>query len=247
MALAFQSGKQEFPPRLFVYGEQGIGKSSFGNSAPRPVFIDIEKGLRRIDCLGRIDCSQSYDAVNAGLDQLRTEEHDFETVVVDTFDWLERLTHKAICQKYGKKTMAEAAGGYGKAFDEAVVWIEATLGRLEVLNEQRGMCVIILAHAHTKKRDDPLVDTPYERWVPRLHDKVYALINEWSDAVLFATLRTIVKQTDNGSARAATIGANGGDRILRCLPGPAAVAKNRFDLPETIPLSWEVFANLAFK
>jgi len=35
------------------------------------------------------------------------------------------------------------------------------------------------------------------------------------------------------------VGANGGERILRCEGGPACVAKNRYNLPFELPLSWD--------
>lgn len=35
--------------------------------------------------------------------------------------------------------------------------------------------------------------------------------------------------------------ANGGERILRTVRSPACIAKNRFNLPGEIPLSWSAF------
>ena len=37
---------------------------------------------------------------------------------------------------------------------------------------------------------------------------------------------------------AAGLGADGGERILRCVGSPACVAKNRYNLPAELPLSW---------
>ena len=47
---SIQRGKQPLPPRLVLYGTEGIGKSTFGSQCPAPVFIQTEDGLAEIDC-----------------------------------------------------------------------------------------------------------------------------------------------------------------------------------------------------
>jgi len=44
------SGVTAAPPRLIVYGQEGIGKSTFAATAPNPIFRPTEDGLKRIDC-----------------------------------------------------------------------------------------------------------------------------------------------------------------------------------------------------
>ena len=74
----------------------------------------------------------------------------------------------------------------------------------------------------------------------RLDKLANALLCEWADAVLFATQRLRV---DAATGKATPIGADGGQRVLRCIGGPACVAKNRFDLPAEIDLSWQSFVD----
>ena len=50
-------------------------------------------------------------------------------------------------------------------------------------------------------------------------------------------------RVDSATGKAAPIGAGGGQRVLRCIGGPACVAKNRFDLPAEIELSWQSFVD----
>jgi hypothetical protein len=45
-----QRGRITRPPRVIIYGSEGIGKSTFGAEAPRPVFIPTEDGLDGIAC-----------------------------------------------------------------------------------------------------------------------------------------------------------------------------------------------------
>ena len=38
-------GKENKPPRLFIYGQEGVGKSTVGAAAPNPIFVQTEDGL----------------------------------------------------------------------------------------------------------------------------------------------------------------------------------------------------------
>jgi hypothetical protein len=106
------------------------------------------------------------------------------------------------------------------------------------------MAVICIAHSKVEKFEDPQ-SAPYDRYTPRLHKHAAALICEWSDAVLFATRKIRTQTDDAGFDRkrtiAHTIGKDGGERILRCVGGPACIAKNRYGISEEIPLLWTAF------
>ena len=43
------TGKAQQPPRLMIYGSEGVGKSTFAASAPKPIFVQTEDGLSEID------------------------------------------------------------------------------------------------------------------------------------------------------------------------------------------------------
>lgn len=45
-----QTGRSNRPPRLLVYGVEGIGKSTFAAHAPNPIFIQTEDGLDELEC-----------------------------------------------------------------------------------------------------------------------------------------------------------------------------------------------------
>ena len=50
---------RRLPPRLLIYGEAGVGKSSFAAAAPKPLFLDLEGGIDGLD-VPRIGIS-AYD------------------------------------------------------------------------------------------------------------------------------------------------------------------------------------------
>ena len=114
-----QSGRENRPPRIMIYGSEGVGKSTFAASAPNPVFIQTEDGLGELDCR-KFPLAHSLAEVLAQLTALRDEQHDFQTVVVDSADWLERLIFDEVCREYGVRNIEKADGGYGKGYTHAL-------------------------------------------------------------------------------------------------------------------------------
>ncbi len=94
------SGRRLQPPRLLLYGTEGIGKSTIASEAPKPIFIPTEDGLDQIDTDSFPLC-HSLDDVMAALTALATEEHDYQTVVIDSLDWLARLISDVVRKRYG--------------------------------------------------------------------------------------------------------------------------------------------------
>ena len=241
------TGRRHSPPRLLVYGIEGIGKSTLAAGAPGPIFIPTEDGLDQIDCAS-FPVAETFGDVQAALQALIQEDHDYQTVVIDSLDWLERLIWDVLCEQYGVSSIEKVDGGYARGYTNALTHWRAVLNDLNALRTQRGMCVILLAHAKVEKFEDP-EHSAYDRYSPRLHKHATALINEWVDAVLFATRKIITKTEDAGFNRKRTIadglGQDGGDRVLRTVGSPACVAKNRFGLQAELPLSWpELMAGL---
>src|SRR3990172_7443806 len=100
MLASIQRGRVAKPPRILLYGVEGIGKSTFGSQAPKPIFIQTEDGLDEIAC-DKFPLATTYDDVVAALGELRHEKHDYETVVIDSLDWLERLVWDKLCLQHG--------------------------------------------------------------------------------------------------------------------------------------------------
>ena len=239
------SGRAQMPPRIMAYGTEGIGKSTLAAGTPKPVFVQTEDGLGEIDC-DKFPLAKSFDDVLAALSELATEQHAYETVVIDSLDWLERLIWDAVCKRESATTIEKVGGGYGKGYILALDFWRRLIDRLIALHTGRQMMVFLIAHAKVEKFEDPEAPA-YDRYSPRLHKHAAALITEWCDAVLFATRRISTRSEDTGFGRqraiAAPVGAGGGERILRTVGGPSCVAKNRYRLKQEIPLSWDAIVN----
>mgnify|MGYP000847545430 CR=1 FL=1 len=233
MSLANVSkGRIDKPLRVCVFGTPGVGKSTFAAAAPRPIFLCAEDGTSHLDVERFPQPASWQDALDA-LTALLHDEHPYKTLAVDTLDWLEPLCWKQVAQDARVADVEQIP--YGKGYAAAVALWRLFLGRLDTLVRTRRMNVILLAHAVIKRVDDPQTG-PFDRYRIPLHEKSADLIREWVDALLFARheVRTVER---NGKVR----GMSSGNRLLHTTWTAAYDAKNRFDLPETLPLSWEDF------
>ena len=222
-------------PRIMVYGVEGIGKSTFGAGAPNPIYILTEDGLGSLN-VDHFPLATSFQDVMDAISTLYKDNHAFETVVIDSLDWLEAIIQREIEQKYDAKDLA-----YGKGSLIAAERWREILDGLNALRNDKGMAVILIAHTTIKRFDSPEVE-PYDRYQPKLQERSNAVVREWADAVLFANYKTIVKKDDVGFNQTNNRGISTGERLLFTSERPAYMAKNRYNMPESIPLSWDAFA-----
>ncbi len=232
------SGRNPAPRRVLLYGTQGIGKSTFGSMSDKPIFVQTEDGLGEIDC-DKFPLSESFDESLAALTELYSHEHPYRTVVVDSLDWLERLIWADVCRKRNVESIEDI--GYAKGYVFALSQWRDFLEGLSALRRDKGMTVVLVAHARIERFENPETET-YDRYVPRLHKLASAVVQEWCDEVLFATYKIHTKQTDEGFNRKRTHGLGTGERIVRTVERPAHVAKNRLNLPDELPLDWSAFS-----
>lgn len=230
MAIEIKNTRREAPVRLLVYGDGGAGKSTLAASAPKPIFLASEDGLTNIDAMAI--APDSWAGALAALDYIATLS-EYETVVIDSLDWLEPLCWAYVCTKGGKKDIE--AFGYGKGYVAALDEWRVLLARLSQLRA-KGMNVVLIAHAVVKLFKNPEGDD-YDRWSIKLHDKASGLIKEWCDVVALAQHETNTYEKDGKTKGIAT-----GKRILRVQRTAGFDAKTRYAMPASIPLNWAAFA-----
>lgn len=225
------------PPLVVIYGEHGVGKTSWACSAPSAIVVRTEEGTGQIpgDAQTFDEICTKHEHVIAALDSLSTGDHPFRTVVIDSIDWCEALIDAKVMADYSEKERS-----YGKEYALAADLMRDILSRLTRLRNERGMCVILTGHEQIKRFDDPCGDS-YDRHQMKLGKKTGALVQEWADVIGFATHKVIVKKEDVGF-KTKKIGASAG-RVVRFQWSPAYDAKCRYRIPEELPLRWDAFAD----
>ena len=237
-------GKTQAPPRLLIYGTEGIGKTTFAAHAPHPVFIQTEDGVDAIDCHA-FPLAHRLEDVRAALAELHSESHEYETVVIDSLDWLEQLIWDRLCADYGVRHIEQVGGGYGRCYTYALRYWREILDALMRLRNDRAMAVILVAHSKIERVEDPVM-MAYDRYSPSLQKLATALVSEWVDVILFAHWAHRTRSEDGTCGRerhiAVPIDANGPNRVVHTVGGPGWIAKSRYALPRTLPLEWNAFA-----
>ncbi|CAK0774734.1 Oxidoreductase [uncultured Gammaproteobacteria bacterium] len=241
MAISLASLKRSTalaPPRILEYGVAGVGKTTFAAGAPDPVFILTEDGLGTLDA-AHFPFARSFDEVMEALTVLYDQDHAFRTVVIDSVDWLEPLIWAQVCKENNWSSIEDA--GYGKGYVAALPLWRQYIDGLNALRDEKDMTVIQIAHSDIKRFDSPEHE-PYDRYVIKLHARAAALLQEHSDAVLFANYRISTVKSDVGFNKKVTRALGSGERVLYTAERPAFLAKNRYGLPDSLPLSWDAFA-----
>ena len=235
---SLQQASSLAPPRILVHGVAGVGKSTFAANAESPVVVATEDGLGMLK-VASFPLARSFDQVMEALAALYSEPHEFGTVVVDSVDWLEPLIWKRACDDNRWGSIEEP--GYGKGYIAALDLWRQYLDGLNALRDERGMTVIQIAHTDIRRFDSPEHE-PYDRYVIKLHARAAALLQEHSDIVLFANYRISTVKSDVGFNKKVTRALGSGERGLYTAERPAFLAKNRYGLPDVLPLDWQAFA-----
>jgi len=230
--------RNSLPPRVVIHGDGGVGKTTFAASAFNPIFLPFEDGLDglEVDAFPRLVSYQ--DSIDA-IASLAQDQHDYGTAVVDSLDWFQPLVWAEVARAAGKNSIEDIP--YGKGYVEALPLWRKFLDGLNYLRETRGMAVILIAHSEIKRFEAPDSE-PFDRYQIALHKGANAMVREWSDVIGYAHHETAIKKDSNGfQTRARGIGT--GRRLLRVVETPACVAKNRYSMPDVIPLSWDALVN----
>ena len=191
MTLNIIKGGQSFAPKIYLYGREGIGKTTFVTTCPSPLIIDFDGGAGRYN----VDSLKvtSTDELLSVLTELRKAE--YRTVAIDTLEALERLIYAEICRKGKTDSIEKYGGGFGKGYVTAGEVMGRILDALSALIPMRKMPVV-LGQCEVKSLSDP--EGEKSMYIPRANKHLANRVMEWADIVGFAT-REQSAVTGNGN------------------------------------------------
>lgn len=241
MTLASVSDKPPVEPdRIFIYGVEKVGKSTFGACAPAPVFISAERGLAElVPAPAHFPEAETFQDVLDAVEELTVGTHSYLTLIIDSLDWVERMIETAVCArcktKSGKPWTGEDFAAYGQGQKVAVEDWRKMILALDRLQAAKGMEVILIAHATTKNFDDP-TGIPFTRYQPQMAGNVGPmLVKQWAKSILFARFEYAVKEAEGyGKAK----GTSTGRRVIYTQWSAAYDAGSRYELPPVLPLDY---------
>lgn len=108
--------------RMIIAGFPGIGKTTLGLSAPKPLLIDVDRGIDRVQAKNRKDFTQPFTYEEL-LQDLKSDLSSYETLVFDTGGKLLDLMKPYVIKQDSKNGQKDGAtlsikgyGAVGKEF-----------------------------------------------------------------------------------------------------------------------------------
>lgn len=142
---------------MVVYGEGGVGKTTFAATAPKPIIADCENGSKYFGLRGiesDVALIEKWSDMEEFMEVSLTDKYD--TIIIDPIgELMEKLItymiNKAdskLVQKDGNPTMA----GWG--------WLKKTMRNFLKVMRDSGKNIIIVAHVQEKDDEGRMVKRP---------------------------------------------------------------------------------------
>lgn len=147
------------PLVMLVYGEGGVGKSTFASTAPKPFMADCEGGskyfgLRNVALMGAH--IEKWNDMKDFISHVLDPKQGIETIVIDPIgELMEKLKRFMVAQgdsKQVQKDGSPTAAGWG--------WLKDTMRNTLKLFRDSGKNVILVAHVDEQSDDGRLVKRP---------------------------------------------------------------------------------------
>lgn len=156
MTLIRKPAQLEVPQFIkgMIYGQAGMGKTTLALSAPKPLLLDFDGGVHRVNYAHQVDTVQIRNW-NEAMQVLREDLSAYETIVVDTIGKMMDYIMNHV-----------ASGGIPQS------WKDWNNVNAEFKNFTRGINmmnkhIIFVAHRDTRKEGDETV------FIPALREKNY--------------------------------------------------------------------------
>lgn len=235
MSILAQASIPESGPQIItICGDAGTGKSSMAATFPRPIFIRAEDGVARVPSGFRpaaLPLIESADQLWSQIIALLNEDHDYQTMVIDTVSALDRIFVQSIMEGDGKsKSLNAALGGYGAGFNALAAMHQRVRKGAEHLRKKRGMNTVFIAHAEVGNVSPPDGDD-YSRYSLRItHQKSLPPYLDDVDAVGFLKQQMFIKGDDGDRKKAVSTDA----RELVCHLTANNVSKNAYGITQPL-------------
>ena len=241
---SIQKGAVVRPPRILLHGVEKIGKSTFASQFPKPVFIPV-KGEEGIDALdvASFPVINSFEDLMEIMKSLASDDHDYETVVLDSVSALEPLIWDYTCRQNLWNDIE--APGFGTGYVAALTTWTILADCLDHLRKVKDMTSILIGHVIARTFNDPLTEA-YDVYDLDINKKAAAQLKRWADSILFCNRKAFVGEKKSAFGKTETV-VSGGDMPMLYTQSRAAHeggGRGVFgQLPYELPLFYQSFAD----
>lgn len=159
-----------------IYGEKKIGKTSLSSQFPKALSLMFEAGGK---ALRMFQLSMpSWAHFKQTIDKLETEQHNFQTLVIDTGAIAFDRSMEYVCEK--NEMVHPSDEGYGKGWDKVKKEFQGTCLRAMSL----GLGTVVLAH-DTLKEVETRSGRKYQQIQPALSGQAEAFFAGVIDTIAY--------------------------------------------------------------
>lgn len=178
--------------QLLIYGQAGIGKTTFAKLSNKPFFLDLENGTIGIPkeqkltfpLIGFNEASKaSMKRLHQFLDEKLKSDKDvgFKTLVIDSLTRIDEYMEKAVIEhaRYIGNSKIETIGDfpYGAGYALVKDRVMNIVNKCIALSIQKGIDLVMIAHAKDKQVKKQGQE-PYDMVQPRLSKGAMATMVE---------------------------------------------------------------------
>lgn len=198
--------------KIFLYGREKIGKSTFASQFPDAVFLMCEPGLNALNTYQvPID---SWPTFLEACAELAEHKHQFRTIVIDIVDILYQHCSAHVLGEY--QVQHESDLDWGKGWKVVENEFSRVVSKLSVL----GLGIILISHSELVTIR-PKYAPEYTRIVPTLSKQARSFTMGLADHILYMDV-------DNGQ--------QSDIRTISCRPTDLFEAGSRWPMPAQIAL-----------
>ena len=176
MTLIRKKTELEVPQRIkaLIFGQAGSGKTTLALSAPKPLLLDFDGGVHRVNYEHQPDATVQIGSWSEAIEVLNEDLSPFETIIIDTVGkMLDYIVDDAEKKRIGGWKKWEHVNDNFRSFIRSI----------HAMNKH----VILVAHRDTRKEGDETV------FIPAIREKNYTSVVTELDLLGYLEMRGVAR------------------------------------------------------